>query len=379
MPDFPVYLDCHSTTPIDPRVAKVLSEAYEVFGNPHERHHAFGRAAADAVERARAMVAHLLGSYPDRIVFTSGATESCNLAIRGAALAAPGERRRIITLATEHPAVLETVLDLGRSGYDAVILPVEPDGCLDLGQLERTIDNTTLIVSIMAVNNEIGVIQPISDISAICHAQGALYHCDATQAPGRIEVDVDKWGVDMLTISSHKLYGPKGAGALFVADDAALAPIVAGGGQERGFRSGTIPTPIVSGFGVAANIVSDEWREDSARIRSLTSRLQDGLDSLIPAIHNFGSSRHRAAGNLNFGFPGIPGDKVVEMVASDIAISTGSACASSQTSVSHVLAALGCSEDVAGTGVRVGIGRFTTEQDIDTALAAFERTASFLN
>ena len=373
MPAMPIYLDCHSTTPMDPRVVKKLSEAFANFGNPHEQHHLYGREAADAIETARAKVAYLVGAYPQRIIFTSGATESCNLALRGAVRAAPTTRRRIVTLATEHPAVIETVRDLGQAGCDAVILPVERDGRVDLSLLERTVDETTLIVSIMAVNNEIGVIQPLTDISAICHGKGALLHTDATQAPGRIGVDVDAWGVDLLTISSHKTYGPKGAGALYVANDAALAPIVSGGGQERGLRSGTVPTPIICGFGEAAAITADQWEEDASRIQCLTNKFREGLDTLSPDLRYFGSFEHRAPGNLNFGFPGISGDKVVAMVSAEVAISTGSACASQHSSPSHVLLALGWSEETASTGVRVGIGRFTTDAEIDIALAAFQR------
>ena len=376
MPGLPIYLDCQSTTPMDPRVTKVVSEAFQMYGNPHGRQHLYGRIAADAIEDARSKVAYLIGAYPQRIVFTSGATESCNLALRGAARSAPNGRRRIVTVATEHPAVLETARDLGRSGFEAIILPVEPDGRIDPGRVEDAVDDTTLIVSVMAVNNEIGVIQPLSDIAAICHAYGALFHSDATQAPGRIEVDVDEWNVDMLTMSSHKVYGPKGIGALYIADDAALTPVLGGGGQERGFRSGTVPTPLVCGFGEAASIASDEWSADAERMADLSAKLWAGLERLFPDILRFGSLEHRAPGCLSFGFPGLSGDKIVAMVESEIAISTGSACASHDASISHVLAALGCSHAEASTGVRVGLGRFTTETDIDLALTAFERIHS---
>ena len=376
MADLPIYLDYQSTTPMDPRVTKVLVESFGNFGNPHGRQHLYGRRAADAVEDARSMVAYLIGAYPQRIVFTSGATESCNLALRGAARSAPSGRRRIVTVATEHPAVLETVLDLDRLGFEAVILPVESDGRIDPGRLEDVVDDKTLIVSVMAVNNEIGVIQPLSDISTICHAHGVLFHTDATQAPGRIKVDVDEWDVDMLTMSSHKVYGPKGIGALYVSDDASLAPLLAGGGQERGFRSGTVPTPLVCGFGEAASIATDEWSVDAKRMVELSAKLWGGLERLSPDLYRFGSLEHRAPGSLSFGFPGFSGDRLVAIVESEIAISTRSACASHDVSFSHVLTALGCSNAEASTGVRVGLGRFTTVIDIDIALTAFERIRS---
>lgn len=376
MHDSPVYLDYQATTPLDPRVLRTMTESSEIFGNPHGRQHVYGRDAADAIEKARAMVAYLIGTYPQRIIFTSGATESCNLALRGVARTASTARRRIVTVATEHPAVLETVRDLGRSGFETVILPVASDGLLDLDQIQDALGDTTLILSVMAVNNEIGVIQPLSDIARICHERGVLFHTDATQAPGRIEVDVDAWGVDMLTISSHKLYGPKGVGALYLADDKMLSPVVAGGGQERGLRSGTVPTPLVCGFGEAANIATDEWNTDAERMQLLSTRLREGLNLLSSDIRYFGSLEHRVSGNLSFGFPSLSGDKVVTIVASEIAISTGSACASHSTDVSHVLTALGCSHAEASTGVRVSLGRFTSDADIDTALDAFERVVS---
>ncbi len=374
MPDIPIYLDCQSTTPMDPRVMEVVCESFQkYYGNPHGRQHFYSRMAADAIEEARSRVAYLMGAFPQRIVFTSGATESCNLALRGVAHAASGVRKRIVTTATEHAAVLETLRALEKSGFESVILPVESDGRIDLDRLEDTVDDTTLIVSVMAVNNEIGVIQPIREIGDICHRHGTLFHSDATQAPGRIAIDVDTWNVDMLTISSHKVYGPKGIGALYVAHDEFLSPLLTGGGQERGLRSGTIPTPLVCGFGEAADIAVEEWADDAERMASLSARLWTGLEALFPEFNRFGSLEHRAPGSISFGFPGISGDKVVAMVESDIAISTGSACASHGNEVSHVLAALGCSREVAATGVRVGLGRFTTETDIDFALSAFER------
>ncbi len=350
-----------------------MVEAFDVFGNPHGRQHAYGRAAADAVDRARSQVAGLVGAYPQRIVFTSGATESCNLALRGAARAAPPERRRIVTLATEHAAVLETVEDLRRQGFEAIVLPVGSDGLVDCNRLEDTVDDKTLIVSAMAVNNEIGVIQPLTEVAAICHRHGTLFHTDATQAPARIEVDVEAWGADFLSMSSHKLYGPKGVGALYVADDALLRPMSTGGGQERGLRAGTVPTALVCGFGAAAELATDDRPEDAERMVGLAATLRTGIDALDSDVHYFGSLQARAPGTLSFGFRGISGDKLVAMVQTEIAISTGAACSTGNAKASHVLTALGCTHAVALTGVRVGLGRFTTEADVEVALGAFRR------
>ncbi len=367
----PVYLDCQSTTPLDPRVVEAMVAALEVFGNPHGRQHAFGRAAADAVELARAQVAALLGCYPNRVVFTSGATESCNLALRGVARAARGGRSGIVTLATEHAAVLETVADLGRCGLDATVLPVQPDGVVDLDRVSEAIDDRTLVVSAMAVNNETGVLQPLAAIAELCHHRGALFHTDATQAPARIAVDVEAWGADLVSLSAHKLYGPKGVGALYVAEDAMLLPVATGGGQERGLRAGTVPTALVCGFGEAADIAADEWERDAERMAGLVARLRLEIDTMAPDVRYFGSSEKRAPGTLSFGFAGLPGDRLVAMVESKIAISTGASCSSGSAAVSHVLAALGCSRAEAATGVRAGLGRFTTASDIDVAVGAF--------
>lgn len=373
MTERPVYLDCQATTPLDPRVTSAMVDAFEVFGNPHGRQHAYGREAADALDRARAQVACLVGAYPQRIVFTSGATESCNLALRGAARAAPAERRRIVTLATEHAAVLETVQDLGQWGFEIVLVPVGADGIVDVDHLGDAVDDSTLIVSAMAVNNEIGVVQPLSEIASICRRHGALFHTDATQAPARIEVDVEAWGVDLLSMSAHKLYGPKGVGALYVAEDASVRPVSTGGGQEHGLRPGTVPTALVCGFGEAADLAAGEQAADAERMARLAAKLRCGIDALAVDMRYFGSHVRRAPGTLSFGFRGISGDKLVAMVESDVAISTGSACSSGGASVSHVLAALGVTHAEASTGVRVGLGRFTTDADIDVALGALGR------
>lgn len=373
MADKPVYLDCQATTPVDPRVITTMVEAFDMFGNPHGRQHAYGRVAGDAVDTARNQVAELVGAYTNRIVFTSGATESCNLALRGAARTASPKRRRIVTLATEHAAVLKTVEDLGHQGFKTTILPVCTNGIVDLNLLEDSVDDETLIVSVMAVNNEIGVIQPLAEIASICRRHGALFHTDATQAPARIEVDVEAWGADFLSISSHKLYGPKGVGALYLANDTSLQPVLTGGDQERGLRPGTVPTILVCGFGEAAALATKEQPADAQRMAGLVAKLRFGVESIRADLHYFGSDKDRAPGTMSFGFRGISGDKLVSMVEAEIAISTGAACSSGAATISHVLAALGCSHAKASTGVRVGMGRFTTEADIEVALGAFDR------
>ena len=265
--------------------------------------------------------------------------------------------------------------DLGRQGFDVAILPVEPDGLVDLDRVADAVDDSTLLVSAMAVNNEIGVMQPLPEIGSICRRHGALFHTDATQAPARIEVDVEAWNVDLLSISAHKLYGPKGVGALYVADDALLRPVSTGGGQERGLRSGTIPTPLVCGFGVAADLALDEVSVDAARMTRLTERLRNGIDAMTTEVRYFGSDDHRAPGTLSFGFHGISGDKLVATVEQEIAISTGAACSSAEATVSHVLAALGCNRAEASTGVRVGLGRSTSDSEVDIAVMALRRAA----
>ncbi len=350
-----------------------MVEAFDTFGNPHGRQHEYGRAAADAVDTARGQVAELVGAYTNRIIFTSGATESCNLALRGAARAAPPGRRHIVTLATEHAAVLKTVEDLGRQGFKTTILPVGTDGLVDISRLEDSVDDETLIVSVMAVNNEIGVIQPLAEVASICHRNGVLFHTDATQAPARIAIDVEACDIDLLSISSHKLYGPKGIGALYLAEDTFLKPVLTGGDQERGLRPGTIPTALVCGFGEAAALASIEQSADAQRMTELGAKLRCGIESIKTDVYYFGSEKERAPGTMSFGFRGISGDKLVSMVENEIAISTGAACSSGTAVISHVLAALGRSRDEALTGVRMGLGRFTTEADIKTALGAFDR------
>ncbi len=369
----PVYLDYQATTPLDPRVADAMAPYWSMkFGNPHSDGHRFGWDARAAVTAARAEVAVSIGADDEEIIFTSGATESCNLAIRGVAQAASGgdnQRKRIITVATEHPAVLQTVQCLGVHGFEAVILPVDGQGLLDLAALDTVLDARTLLVSVMAVNNEIGAVQPLAEISERCRRAGAFLHTDATQAVGRMQVDVEQLGVDLLSMSGHKVYGPKGIGALFVRarHDLRVEPLTTGGAQERGLRPGTVPAPLAVGLGAACRIAAQEWRSDTSRIGALSERLLTCLRAACPALRLFGPRRERGAGSLNVGFPGLSSEEVIACVADRIAISTGSACSSATAEPSKVLLALGLDPDVAATGVRISLGRFTTDDDVREA------------
>ncbi len=373
----PAYLDYQATTPVDLRVRDaMLPYLGEHFGNPHSINHAYGWQAADAVKIARGQVAEFIGADDDEIVFTSGATESCNLALRGAAKASTSGRNRVITVATEHPAVLETARDLGCAGHEVIILPVGEDGLLDLADLERTLDGRTVLVSIMAANNEIGVLQPLAEIARLCRASGALFHTDATQAAGRIGIDVDSWDVDLLSLSAHKVYGPKGIGTLYVRNGVPVQPVVTGGGQEHGLRPGTVPAPLVVGFGRACQVASEQLGEDAGRMSQLTMRLKHGIQRTCPSVRFFGHPEQRLPGNLSMGFPGVSADEVIELVSNRIAISTGSACSSGTAEPSKVLLALGLDPETAATGVRISLGRFTIEGDIDTAVEALSDVAA---
>ena len=371
------YLDYQATTPLDPHVRNAMLPYFEDhFGNPHSINHAYGWEAADAVCTARGHVAEFVGADDDEILFTSGATESCNLALRGVARASSRNRNKFVTLATEHPAVLETVRDLGRTGYEATVLPVNRDGLLDLADLERAVDDRTALVSVMAANNEIGVLQPLPEIASLCHARGALLHTDATQAAGRIGIDIDAWGVDLLSLSAHKVYGPKGIGALFARSSVRIEPIVTGGGQEHGLRPGTVPAPLAVGFGEACRVASEQWEEDAGRVSQLVEHLMHGIRKACPNVQFFGHLERRLPGSLSVGFPGVTADEVIDSVSDRIAISTGSACSSGTAEPSRVLLSLGLPPDIAATGVRVSLGRFTCEAEIDTAIGAFSHVAA---
>jgi cysteine desulfurase len=375
-PNAPIYLDNHATTPVDPRVLAAMRPWWEEnFANPHSVEHAMGRAAEEAVEAARAEVAGLVGAEPREIILTSGATEANNLAIKGAArfAAAQGtERRRVVTLATEHKCVLESVRDLAAEGFEPVLLPVRPDGLAELDALREAVDERTLLVSVMAVNNEIGVVQDLAAIGGIARAAGALFHTDAAQAAGRIPLDVEELRADLLSLSAHKIYGPKGIGALYVRrrPRVRLAPLFSGGGQERGFRSGTLPAPLVVGFGEAARLAATEGLLDSGRIAGQRDLLLGALEARVPGLRVNGSRERRVPGNLNLTFPGPADAQAIMRLAPDVCVSTGSACSSAEVEPSYVLRALGIPDSEARATLRIGIGRFTSPADAERAAAS---------
>ncbi|WPB85738.1 cysteine desulfurase family protein [Sediminicoccus rosea] len=384
-PNRPIYLDHHATTPLDPRVLAAMRPWWEEnFANPHSVEHAMGRAAEEAVEAARAQVAELIGADAREIIFTSGATEANNIAIKGAArfAAADGRApRRIITLATEHKCVLESVRDLAAEGFEPVILPVRPDGLLDLDLLRAALEVPTLLVSVMAVNNETGVVQDLAAIGALAKEAGALFHTDAAQAAGRIPLDVEEIRADLLSLSGHKMYGPKGVGALHVRrrPRVRLAPLFSGGGQERGLRSGTLPAPLLVGMGEAARIAAAEGMLDSGRITGQRQRLLDGLMAAIPGLRINGTMESRVAGNLNLTFPGVEAQALLAALP-DLCLSTGSACSSAEIAPSYVLGAMGIPDSEARATLRIGLGRFTSPAEMDRAAAligaAWQRLSS---
>ena len=371
-PNRPIYLDNQATTPCDPRVlAAMLPWFTERFGNPHSVEHVMGREAEAAVETARAQVAAIIGAEAREIVFTSGATEANNIATKGAARFAArmgDERKRIVTVATEHKCVLESVRDLAEEGFEPVFLPVRHDGLLDADALREALGVPTLLVSIMAVNNETGVVQDLFALAPIVKEAGSLLHTDAAQAVGKIPLDVAALGVDLLSISGHKIYGPKGIGALYVRrrPRVRLASLFSGGGQERGLRSGTLATPLIVGLAEACRLAAAEMTEDAARIGDLRDRLLGRLMRGIPGLVVNASRQQRVAGNLNLTFPA--GDAQALMrAAPDLCVSTGSACSSAEVEPSYVLRALGLDEAAAGRTLRVGLGRFTSAADVDAA------------
>lgn len=364
-----IYLDNQATTPCDPRVVDAMLPLFGVhYGNAHSAEHAMGRAAEAAVETARADVAALLHADPREIILTSGATESNNLAIKGAARHARrmgDARRRLVTLATEHPCVLQTVQDLAAEGFEAVVLPVGPDGLLDPALLAEALRVPTLLVSIMAVNNETGVIQDLASLAPMIRGAGALFHSDLAQAAGKLALDVPAIGLDLASISSHKFYGPKGVGALYVRrrPRVRLAPLFSGGGQERGLRSGTLPVPLVVGFGVACRIAAAEQAEEQVRLRAMRDRLLERLLRDIPGLAVNGSLSHRIPGNLNLRFPGRIAAEIIER-APGLCLSTGSACSSAEVEPSSVLRAMGLNRDEAARSLRLAIGRFTSPAEL---------------
>ena len=366
---FPIYLDYSATTPVDPRVAqKMIPYLTEQFGNPASRSHAFGWDAEKAVEEAREHVAALLNADPKEIIWTSGATEGDNLAIKGAANFYKSKGRHIVTMKTEHKAVLDTVRELERQGFEATYLDPEQNGLLDLEKLKAALRPDTILVSVMMVNNEIGVIQPIAEIGEICRAKGIIFHCDAVQAAGKIPIDLQKLKVDLLTVTAHKVYGPKGIGAQYVRRKprVRIEPQIHGGGHERGFRSGTLATHQIVGMGEAFRLAKLEMGAESERIRALRDRLLNGFKDMEEVYVN-GDLERRIPGNLNMSFNFVEGESLI-MAIKDIAVSSGSACTSASLEPSYVLRALGRSDELAHSSIRFTIGRFTTEEEIDYAV-----------
>jgi cysteine desulfurase len=364
----PIYMDNHATTALDPRVLEEMLPYFtEKFGNAASRNHPFGWAAEEAVELSRERIAKLIGATAKEIIFTSGATESDNLAIKGVAEMYREKGNHIITAVTEHKAVLDTCKHLEKYGFRVTYLPVQKDGLVDLDDLKRAIDDKTILVSIMAANNEIGVLQPLAEIGKICRERGVIFHTDAVQAIGKVPVDVNKMNIDVASITAHKLYGPKGVGALYVRRKnprVQLVPIIDGGGHERGMRSGTLNVPGIVGLGKACAIAMEEMPQESVKIAGLRNRLRDKIMGRLDEVYINGSTEHRLPGNLNISFAYVEGESLL-MGINDVAVSSGSACTSATLEPSYVLKALGTGDDLAHSSIRFGIGRFNTEAEVD--------------
>jgi cysteine desulfurase len=364
----PIYMDNHATTQLDPRVLEAMMPYLtNKFGNAASRNHSFGWEAEQAVEAAREQIARLIGATAKEIIFTSGATESDNLAIKGIAEMYHERGNHIITQVTEHKAVLDTCKRLEKHGYRVTYLPVKADGLIDLDDLGRAIDDKTILVTIMAANNEIGVLQPIAEIGKLCHERGVLFHTDAVQAVGKVPVDVIADNIDVLSLSGHKIYGPKGVGALYVRrrnPRVQIAAQIDGGGHERGMRSGTLNVPGIVGLGKACEICQQEMATEAVRDAGLRDRLKNKLESSLDYVHVNGSMEHRLPGNLNMSFWYVEGESLL-MGINDIAVSSGSACTSATLEPSYVLKALGLGDDVAHSSIRFGLGRFNTQAEVD--------------
>jgi cysteine desulfurase len=367
-----IYLDMQATTPVDPRVLDAMLPYYtEQFGNPHSRTHLYGWENEEAVEQAREHIAQLIGADAKEIVFTSGATESNNIAIKGVARFYKEKKSHVITTVLEHKCVLDSCRALEKEGFQVTYLPVQSDGLLDLNVLEAALKSRpdTAVVSVMAVNNEIGSVQPLAEIGQLCRKYGAFFHTDAAQAAGKIPLDVNAMHVDLMSISGHKLYGPKGIGALYVRRKprVRIEAVQSGGGQERGIRSGTVPTQLVVGLGAAAKIAREEFENDTRHVKMLWDRLYQGIQSRISHVTVNGSLEHRYYGNLNVSFAYVEGESLM-LGLKDIACSSGSACTSASLEPSYVLRALGVDDEMAHSSIRFGLGRFTTTEEIDYAL-----------
>jgi len=364
----PIYMDNHATTRTDPRVVEEMLPYYtEKFGNAASRNHEFGWLAEQAVEQARDRIAKLIGATAKEIIFTSGATESDNLAIKGVAEMYKEKGNHIITQAIEHKAVLDTCKRLEKYGFRVTYLPVQKDGRIDLDDLKRSMDDKTILVTIMAANNEIGVLQPIREIGALCHERGVLFHTDAVQAIGKVPFNVIQDNVDLASITAHKLYGPKGVGALYVRRKSPRVQLVAqidGGGHERGMRSGTLNVPGIVGLGKACEIATNGMAEEAKKLAALRDRLKDAIMGQLDEVYINGSIEHRLPGNLNISFAYVEGESLL-MGINDIAVSSGSACTSATLEPSYVLKALGAGDDLAHSSIRFGLGRFNTEAEVD--------------
>jgi cysteine desulfurase len=363
----PIYLDYHATTPVDPRVLEAMLPYFsQEFGNAASKSHAFGWHAEEAVEAARAEVGRLVGASAKEIVWTSGATESNNLAIKGAAQFYAEKGKHLVTVKTEHKAVLDSMHALERQGFEVTFLDVEKDGRLDPARLQAALRKDTILASVMHVNNETGVVNPVEEIGRITRAAGVVFHCDAVQSVGKIPFDVERANVDLASLSAHKLYGPKGVGALYVRRKprVRLVAQMDGGGHERGFRSGTLNVPGVVGFGKAAALALAERDVEAARLLALRERLRRGIAAGLDLVSVNGSLEHRVPGNLNVSFAYVEGEALM-MAIKDVAVSSGSACTSASLEPSYVLRAMGISEDLAHSSIRFGLGRFTTEEEID--------------
>jgi cysteine desulfurase len=364
----PIYMDYHATTPVDPRVLEAMMPYFsEKFGNAASRNHPFGWEAEEAVEAARKQVADLIGANPKEVIFTSGATESNNLAIKGVAEMYREKGNHVITCVTEHKAVIDTCKKLEKQGLRVTYLPVQKDGRIDLDELRASITDKTILITIMTANNEIGVIQPIAEIGAIAKEKGILFHTDGVQAVGKVPFDVTSLKVDLVSISGHKIYGPKGVGALYVRrrnPRVLLAEQISGGGHERGMRSGTLNVPGIVGLGKAAELCRQDMEQDTTRLRKLRDRLNAQLHKNLDEIYINGSIEHRLPHNLNISFAYVEGESLL-MGINDVAVSSGSACTSASLEPSYVLKALGAGDDLAHSSIRFGLGRWTTDEEVD--------------
>lgn len=368
----PIYMDSHATTPVDPRVFEAMKPYFtDIFGNAASRNHSYGWAAEEGVEKARKQVADLIGATAKEIVWTSGATESTNLAIKGVAEMYAEKGNHIITQATEHKATLDTCKRLEKHGVRVTYLPVQTNGLIDLDQLREAITDKTILVSIMYANNEIGVVQPVAEIGKICKEKGILFHTDAVQAAGKIPVNVQKDGIDLMSISAHKMYGPKGVGALYVRrrnPRVQLTAQIDGGGHERGMRSGTLNVTGIVGLGAAAELCRLEMAKEAERLRNLRDKLKDRILAALDEVYINGTMEHRLPHNLNISFAYVEGESLL-MGINDVAVSSGSACTSATLEPSYVLKALGAGDDLAHSSIRFGLGRFNTEEEVDYVAA----------